>query len=314
MDKLGQDNRPFLFIIPYGQNQNIVVPLDELDESVLRYDFSNSTSGGSNQALVAEKIKYEVYEHAFLYVKENILKGNSFLSNLTASTPLIGEIDLLEVYKHTRAKYKVWLKDNFVCFSPEPFVTVSQDGHISSFPMKGTIDSALPDAEQTLKSDLKEKYEHTTIVDLIRNDLSKVAIKIWVERFQYIERIQKNKDAEILQMSSEIKGILPINWRETLGTWFFKLLPAGSISGAPKPSTVKILSEAEQSLHLNGERGFYTGVAGVFDGHTLNSGVLIRFLEKTPEGFVFKSGGGITSRSDCQKEYEEIYQKLFIPG
>ena len=71
---------------------------------------------------------------------------------------------------------------------------------------------------------------------------------------------------------------------------------------------MQIIAEAETY-----ERGFYTGVAGYFDGMQLDSAVMIRFLEKQGEQFLFKSGGGITSRSDCDSEYNEMKQKIYVP-
>ena len=81
--------------------------------------------------------------------------------------------------------------------------------------------------------DPKEAAEHATIVDLIRNDLSIVADRVSVSRYRYIDKLQTNRGT-ILQTSSEIQGTLPDNYRENLGHILFKLLPAGSITGAPK--------------------------------------------------------------------------------
>jgi para-aminobenzoate synthetase component 1 len=101
---------------------------------------------------------------------------------------------------------------------------------------------------------------------------------------------------------------LPNNFRENLAETIFKLLPAGSISGAPKKKTVSIIHEAEDY-----ERGYYTGVAFLFDGHNIDSCVLIRFIEKVNDGFVYKSGGGITINSQCEDEYNELIQKIYVP-
>lgn len=314
MNKLGQENRPFLFIISYDTASNILIPLDELDESEIQFDFSGKRESFKRDFnLNPKKVDFELYQKAFNQVKENLLKGNSFLTNLTVSTPLSPALELFDIYKNANAKYKLWIKDKLVCFSPETFVTVSKNGEITTFPMKGTIDAAITDAETLLKSDKKELYEHTTIVDLLRNDLSKIAGKISVERFQYIEKIKKEDGTEILQMSSEIRGQLPENWKETLGKWFFELLPAGSICGAPKTKTLEIIKKAEKKLHKGGNRGYYTGVFGVFDKQQLTSAVMIRFIENLDEGYLFKSGGGITNLSDVLNEYDEIYQKLYIP-
>jgi para-aminobenzoate synthetase component 1 len=130
---------------------------------------------------------------------------------------------------------------------------------------------------------------------------------VHVKRYRYIEKLQTNK-GELLQVSSEIVGTLPTDYKTKLGELLLSLLPAGSISGAPKPKTVEIIKKAESY-----NRGFYTGIFGFFDGKTVDSAVMIRFIEQQENAFVFKSGGGITSQSDVQKEYEELIQKVYVP-
>ena len=173
--------------------------------------------------------------------------------------------------------------------------------------MKGTIDATLPYAQATLLNNQKEQREHYTIVDLMRNDLATVAKNIHVTRFRYVEEIQTERGA-ILQTSSEIRGELAENWQKEIGSLLAKLLPAGSISGAPKEKTVQIIQQAEQQ-----PRGYYTGIFGIFDGEKLQSAVAIRFIEDTENGFVFHSGGGITIQSDAQEEYQELIQKVYVP-
>jgi para-aminobenzoate synthetase component 1 len=173
--------------------------------------------------------------------------------------------------------------------------------------MKGTIDAALPQAENSILSDEKERAEHATIVDLIRNDLSMVATNVKVEKYRYIDRIHAH-DKELLQVSSIITGRLEENYRERIGDIIFRLLPAGSVSGAPKKKTIEIIKEAEQY-----ERGYYTGVFGYFDGSRLESGVMIRFVENVDGTLYYKSGGGITAYSNCESEYQEMIDKVYVP-
>ncbi len=82
---------------------------------------------------------------------------------------------------------------------------------------------------------------------------------------------------------------------------------------------MEIIAEAEKHTYysqfgkLSSKRKFYTGICGIFDGKTFDSGVMIRFIEKTPNGLVYKSGGGITARSIAENEYQEMIQKIYVP-
>ena len=173
--------------------------------------------------------------------------------------------------------------------------------------MKGTIDASVPDAERVILEDYKERSEHNTIVDLIRNDLNRVAERVDVKRFRYIDRLRVSR-GEILQVSSEVTGRLTGDYYSRLGEIVFGMLPAGSISGAPKPSTLRIITQAERE-----RRGFYTGVFGYFDGKKLDSAVMIRYIEVRDGWYYFRSGGGITINSDCRTEYEEVLAKVYLP-
>ncbi|MEY3208487.1 MAG: hypothetical protein RL064_518, partial [Bacteroidota bacterium] len=175
---------------------------------------------------------------------------------------------------------------------------------IYSYPMKGTIDAHLPNAEETILNDVKELAEHATIVDLIRNDLSKVAANVKVDKFRFYEKIE-TQNGMLGQVSSEISGNLHANYTNHIGDILFDLLPAGSICGAPKAETEKIIFDAEQVA-----RGYYTGIAGYFDGENLDSCVLIRYLQQNN---IYRSGGGITFQSEATKEYQEMIEKVYVP-
>jgi len=83
---------------------------------------------------------------------------------------------------------------------------------------------------------------------------------------------------------------------------------AGSITGTPKRSKVEIIKRVESY-----DRGFYTGVFGVFDGTNLRSGVMIRFAEQVERKLCYKSGRGITIDSDARGEYGELVDKIYLP-
>ncbi|HCR54195.1 MAG TPA: aminodeoxychorismate synthase component I, partial [Cytophagales bacterium] len=284
----------------------------EINDCELLFDF-NGVTNANNSNRQKQNINLEIqskfedsYKVKFKSVVEAIQGGNSFLVNLTVKHPIVLSHSLLDVFYASRAKYKMYYKEEFVVFSPEPFVQI-RGGKIYAYPMKGTIDASLKDADKLLQGNDKEMAEHVTIVDLIRSDLSRVASNVNVNKFRYIEKIESVRGS-LLQASSEIEGTLPDNYREKIGDVIIQLLPAGSVSGAPKTKTVELISKTE------GEpRGFYTGVCGVFDGKELDTGVMIRYIEKKDDGYYYRSGGGITSRSKCQEEYEEVIKKIYVP-
>jgi para-aminobenzoate synthetase component I len=313
MNYLGALGIPFLFVIDYRAEYGYLIKEDELDERFVYFQSQESRVKSQELKIKSKQIEWEIkpislaaYKHKFNFVQQQIHQGNSFLTNLTQPTEIFTNLSLLDLFQLSSAKYKLWISGQFTVLSPETFVQIHA-GEICSFPMKGTIDAAIPNAVEIILNDPKEQAEHATIVDLIRNDLSLVADHVEVKRYRYIDKLTTNKK-DLLQVSSEICGKLPENYLERLGDILFSLLPAGSISGAPKPKTLEIIQEAEGY-----NRGFYTGICGWFDGENLDSAVMIRFIEQQGERLIFKSGGGITAKSELNKEYEELIQKVYVP-
>ena len=310
-----KNNIPFLFIIDYENKNRHFIPLDEAAENNIYYDFegkTNFTEKSEKPALPDEirfeksPVSYSEYLKAFSTVHDNLADGYSYLANLTFRTPIEINLTLKEIFTHSKAKYKLLFKDSFVVFSPEAFIRIKNNS-VFTYPMKGTIDAAVPDAENVLLDDEKETAEHVTIVDLLRNDLNMISDNVRVENFRYIDRLKTNFK-ELLQVSSVITGDLAPGYQDKLDDLFEKILPAGSITGAPKKKTVEIIKSAE-----NYDRGYYTGVFGYYDSGTLESAVMIRFIEKEDENYFFKSGGGITIYSDPEKEYQELIDKIYVP-
>lgn len=382
INRLASQDEPFLFVINYQGDKAFICQLSDINPEECLFDFEGRGNSSDEMKNNSEKIAeiswqiapplYEDYERSFDIVKNNIMAGNSYLTNLTCKVPVSCNLSLEDIFHQAKGKYKLLLRrkrnqaedkvqqkeeaqnkadkieeefqnktypkeenieeisNPFVCFSPETFVRI-KNGRIYSYPMKGTLDASLPDAEKLLMEDQKEAAEHATIVDLIRNDLSRVAENVRVDKYRYIDVLHTNK-GDILQTSSEISGSLPEDYRQHLGEILDAQLPAGSITGAPKDKTMQIIHEAEGY-----DRGFYTGIMGIYDQGELNSAVMIRFVEeeslpidfeadgrknnKASEGkkdeasrkLFFKAGGGITSKSDCQREYEEVIQKIYLP-
>jgi para-aminobenzoate synthetase component 1 len=314
MNESGKRKEPFLFIIDFEMKEPVFIPIDAVSPQELLYDFNGLSNvlnkeipGISTFSFAKFPIPYNDYLRAFELVQKNLKFGNSYLVNLTFPTRIDTSLSLKEIFYISKAKYKLWYKNNFIVFSPEIFIQINKEAIISSYPMKGTIDASIENAEQIILNDKKEYAEHCTIVDLIRNDLSMVAKNVYVDKFRYIDKI-KTHEKKLLQVSSRICGQLSANYHERIGDIIFTLLPAGSVSGAPKMKTVEIIKEAEGY-----ERGFYTGVFGYFDGTRLDSGVMIRFIENINNELYYKSGGGITVYSDPKLEYQELIDKVYVP-
>ena len=312
MDELSLKKVPFFFMVDFLLEKVEVFQENEIEEESLLIDFHNFKNIKTTEAENAEiELKIlsesaEIYRKGFDFVQENLRQGNSYLTNYTVKSEIAINLTLKEIFYHSKAKYKVWYNDEFVFFSPETFVEII-DGQVYTHPMKGTIEASIENAVEILKNDVKEKAEHFTVVDLLRNDLSMVADDVQVDEFQSIDFI-KTQQKDLYAMSSKISGKLKPEFQNKIGTVMKTLLPAGSILGAPKPKTLEIIAEAE-----NYDRGFYTGVCGWFDGENLDSCVMIRFIEKENGKLFFKSGGGITHLSKFADEYKEMKNKIYVP-
>ncbi|WP_301099825.1 aminodeoxychorismate synthase component I [Otariodibacter sp.] len=310
-NQLGTTRTPFFFLIDFEQNKPLIYPLITLEQHKIWFKFpdkANATEQSIDKKfeLTFTPIERTLYQEKFNLVKNEIQNGNSYLLNLTVPTSIRTNYTLSEIFQASRAKYKLLLDNEFVCFSPECFIKIDSN-MIYSYPMKGTINVKEENALEKLLNSEKELAEHNTIVDLIRNDLALVAQNIQVTKYRYAEQVNTHKGA-IYQTSSEIRGELPLNWQNKVGNLLTKMLPAGSISGAPKVKTVEIIQQAEKQ-----ERGYYTGIFGYFDGDALDSAVAIRYIENDHNQFIFRSGGGITALSQCDDEYNEILEKIYVP-
>ena len=307
LNTLGKQRKPFLFISDFKAQKLEVILLEDLEKEDVEFCINeNHHHIEHSHYLKTNSIKFQNYQEKFEKVIEKIESGETYILNLTQPTPIESELSLKEIYSFANAHYKLRFKDKFVCFSPEKFVQINED-KIHTYPMKGTIDSSLTNAKEQILNDAKEMAEHVMVVDLLRNDLSIIATDVKVEEFRYITEIEAG-DKKLLQVSSHISGFVGEEWHENLGTILQSILPAGSISGAPKKSTLEIIEDVEEY-----DRGFFSGVFGFYDGKTLDSGVMIRFIEKSNNSYTYKSGGGITLDSEAKLEYNELQDKIYLP-
>ena len=180
MNLYGKERKSFLFIIDSEMDHNEVILLDETVGNEILFDIGNFSNCSEKTQTVREPVfekfpvSFEKYRFMFDNVMKHIFAGNTYLINLTCETPIITDLALKEIFLLSNAKYKLLYKNQFVVFSPEIFIKI-HDGIIESFPMKGTIDASVENAEKTILENYKEMAEHYTITDLIRNDLSMVA-------------------------------------------------------------------------------------------------------------------------------------------
>ena len=308
--QLGREKNPFLFIISYDKEKIFAQPLNHLDKEIFYKveNFKNYplTKQTKDATFLTTPLDFKSYQQSFNQVLHHIRLGESYLLNLTFKTPIKTNYTLKEIFTSAKAKYKLYYKDEFICFSPEKFIEI-ENNTIATYPMKGTIDANIPQAKEKILNSEKEKAEHIMIVDLMRNDLGIIGENVKVNSFRDIQKIQAGEKI-LLQVTSKITASLPSNWKDDIGTLLNKLLPAGSITGTPKKSTIKIISKIE-----NFKREFYTGVFGIFDGTNLHSSVMIRFIEKKEHKLYYKSGGGITLDSKAKLEHQELLDKIYLP-
>lgn len=294
-------NEPFIALLSYDSpNDDIIIPINKASDYGIKFKLNAKNSKNIEHFIQKYPLEFKDYKACFDKVRQYQKNGHSYLLNLCFASKIKTNLNLDEIYSHAKGAAVIYKKDDFVCFTPEPFVVI-KDGFIHTYPMKGTIDASVANAKAKLLNNQKEFSESAMMVDLMRNDLGRVCERVWVERFRYIQKV-----GNLYQTSSQISGKLRQNL--SLGEIFSALLPAGSITGTPKIETMRIIKECEKC-----ERGFYTGVFIHFDGKVCKSYVLIRFIKQRADGLYFYSGGGITLMSDAKSEYNELIQKIYFP-
>lgn len=302
----------FFFALSYDLSEGIFTD-NPLAQSNVYFKFTgkgnkpNKKTSDHYNSLKAFPISIESYRTKFLKAYGALEQGLVKVINLTSRTLIDPGMPIEDIFIKSNSRYQIHLPGQFVCFSPERFIRISEDGIISSNPMKGTIDASIPNAEQLVLEDPKEIAEHTATTQLIVDELKKVASDVKIARFRYIDRIE-SKNRTLLQVSSEVTGKLPDDYKSHVGDIIFNMLPAGSIAGTPRIAALNVIAASEEE-----PRGYYCGIAGYFDGKILDTAVLIRFIETNGDHYYFRSGGGITKESICEKEYQEMLNKIYLP-
>jgi para-aminobenzoate synthetase component 1 len=247
-----------------------------------------------------EMIDYIGYIHA---IKESIGEGGVYQVNACRElTHFLGDKPaslgglFSEILKGNPAPFASYLKIpgyEIASASPERFLSRSGQRIITS-PIKGTIRWNQSDFGE------KDKSENLMIVDLMRNDISQVSLPGSVE---VTALFREEKHPGLTHLVSDIEATLKegTSWREI----FTALMAPGSVSGAPKSSAMKIISEHEAS-----PRGPYCGALGFIHGDRAELAVAIRTFWTTGDKYLrYGTGAGITWGSDAVAEWEETQLK-----
>ncbi len=254
----------------------------------------------------------ERYAELIAECQAAIVRGDAYQLCLTNRVDIDVHPDPTQVYLALRASSPSH-HGGFIRFgdvallsaSPELFLHVSADGLVSTKPMKGTRPrGASPAHDAALRRELieseKERAENLMIVDLMRNDLGRIAELGTVSVPNLLE---VEEYAHVHQLVSTVQARLrhPLTALDVVQAAF----PAGSMTGAPKHSAMTILHELER-----GPRGVYSGAFGYLgvDG-SADLAMVIRSIVLTPSGASIGTGGGITALSDAREEIEETRVK-----
>jgi len=241
-----------------------------------------------------------------------IRAGDAYQVCLTNEITVDGRVDPVEAYRRLRhsspSHHGGLLRFGDVSLlsaSPEQFLHVTPAGALRTKPIKGTrprsLDAARDrDLATELRSSEKECAENLMIVDLMRNDLGRVAALgsvavtalLAVESYPHVHQLVSTIEARLAADRTAIDAVEAC-------------FPAGSMTGAPKRSAMTIIDALE-----NGPRGVYAGAFGYFglDG-TIDLAIVIRSIVLSPNAAVIGTGGGITALSNAAEEIEETRVK-----
>jgi para-aminobenzoate synthetase/4-amino-4-deoxychorismate lyase len=264
------------------------------------------------------------YARRIAAIHELIRAGDVYQLNFTAPLRIETHHNPAALYARLRTRQPVdygaflhWQRGRFIqSFSPELFFRIENRGaedrtgrRIETRPMKGTAPRGRTTREdraiaEWLRNDPKNRSENVMIVDLLRNDLGRVARtgSVRAERLFEVERL-----STLWQMTSTVRAELrpEVGFHEI----FRALFPSGSVTGAPKVRSMQLLAELE-----NAPRGVYTGAIGFFSPRETVFNVAIRTLELEGERNgdlhgIMGVGSGIVIDSDAAAEYRECLLK-----
>jgi anthranilate synthase component 1 len=289
---------------------NAQLSLDKMEEAALSSNYENRPFSIDTDSL-SSNMKQDYFEQIVNKGKEYIYEGDIFQVVLSQRFEADMSGDPFMLYRALRmvnpSPYLFYLDfEDFqlVGSSPEVLVRV-QEGETRVLPIAGTRPRGRTHEEdiafeKDLKNDPKEIAEHIMLVDLGRNDLSRVCKpgSVKMERNQVIERY-----SHVMHIVSDVVGYLQDN--QTSVDALMQCFPAGTVSGAPKIRAMQIIDELEPI-----KRGVYAGAVGYFDfSGNMDTCIAIRTMVVTGNKAYIQAGAGIVADSDPKKEFEETQNK-----
>jgi para-aminobenzoate synthetase/4-amino-4-deoxychorismate lyase len=282
----------------------------------LRDQLSTKLIDGDSNKSVHADAKFAIGEDAYAQritaIHEWIRAGDVYQLNFTAPWHLRVEGSTTELYSRLRtrqpARYGAFIhaqrEHKILSFSPELFFNIDENRRITTRPMKGTARRGRTTREdreraEWLKADSKNRSENVMIVDLLRNDLGRVAKfgSVRAEKLFDVERYPT-----LWQMTSTVTADLRDD--ATCEAIFRALFPCGSVTGAPKVRAMQLIAELEDK-----PRGVYTGAIGFFSPRRTVFNVAIRTLELNGSTGTMGTGSGVVIDSVAADEYRECLLK-----
>ncbi|SHJ04188.1 anthranilate synthase component I [Desulfosporosinus lacus] len=285
----------------------------EIDNIIklIKQNISEAVSKPVLKSEIQSDISKSKYEEMVRKAKEHIFNGDIFQVVLSRRFTAKMEGSLMDTYRVLRttnpSPYMFFIKTKDVEIagtSPETLVKL-QNGRLATFPLAGTRPRGTTDAEdkqieEELMQDEKELSEHNMLVDLGRNDLGRISkfgsvkVKDYLKvlRFSHVMHIASEVNSEIREDKDALDAIMSV-------------LPAGTLSGAPKIRACEIIDDLE-----NARRGIYGGAVGYIDfSGNMDTCIAIRMAVKKDDNVYVQAGAGIVADSVPESEYLECENK-----
>lgn len=278
-------------------------------EAYDKYEKYSPSEAKQLGTIIKPMITKEEYIRGVNKIKDYILEGVTYEVNYTYPSEVRTNLDGIELYEsllgRQRTPYNAYIDNSrttLLSFSPELFFKL-EGRKIVTKPMKGTVpclnDGKDEERRDFLYHDTKNRAENIMIVDLLRNDLGRIA-KAGSVRVDKLFEIEKHPT--VFQMTSEVSAELDDN--AGLYEIFKSIFPCGSITGAPKVSTMRVIEELEPF-----SRNIYCGAIGFLSPKCAEFSVPIRILYGKNHKYTYHSGGAIVWDSTAEDEWEETITK-----